>query len=53
MKCIWTLSRLVLDSSVQFGGFCEFGSRSGGAQGSELDLTVDNWSSGLIIGAHG
>ena len=36
--------------TVQFG---EFGSRSGGAQGSELELTVDNWSSGLRIGAHG
>ena len=37
--------------TVQFGGFCEFGSRSGGAQGSKLELTVDNWSSGLRIGA--
>ena len=38
---------------VQFGGFCEFGSRFSGAQGSELELTVDNWSSGFRIGAHG
>ena len=38
--------------TVQFGGFCEFGSRSGGAQGLELELTVDNWSSGFRIGAH-
>ena len=45
--------RLILDSSVQFGGFCEFGSRSGGAHGSELELTVDNWSSCLRIGANG
>ena len=39
--------------TVQFGGFCEFGSRSSGAQRSELELIVDNWSSRLIIGAHG
>ena len=38
---------------VQCGGFCEFGSSSGGPQGSELEFTVDNWSSGFRIGAHG
>ena len=26
--------------TVQFGGFCEFGSGSSGAQGSELEHTV-------------
>ena len=39
--------------TIQFGGFCEFGSRSGGAQGSKLELTVDDWSSGFRIGADG
>ena len=39
--------------TVQFGGFCEFGSKSSGAQGLELELTVDNWSSRFKIGAHG
>ena len=33
--------------------FCEFWSSSGGAQGSSLELTVDNWSSRLRIGAQG
>ena len=37
---------------MQFGGFCEFWSSSGGAQGSELELMVENWSSRFRFGAH-
>ena len=38
---------------MQFGGFCEFWSSSGGDQGSESELMVENWSSWLRIGAQG